>query len=203
MFVFRCIFFLPPAGFTILTCWSLSWALRHARSLRYERCLLGFSYIGNRWAVVLSLHDFDLLGSVLGAAACAFYSVRTLLTGFLLHREPMGSGFASGAHLLSWFYFYADGEVLHVFCFVTVNVLNRGYFWVSTRLYGIRSAREIWISASSCRFGLRQYCAYNTVCWHYTFCQRWVFLRSRAVSCYGHPCHWPSSSHAMGKPGFV
>ena len=56
-----------------------------------------------------------------------------------------------------------------------VNVLNCGYFWVSTRLYGIRSAWEIWISASSCRFGLRQYCAYNTVCWHYTFCQRWVF----------------------------
>ena len=38
------------------------------------------------------LHDFDLLESVLGAAACAFYSVRTLLTGFLLHREPMGCG---------------------------------------------------------------------------------------------------------------
>ena len=38
------------------------------------------------------LHDFDLLESVLGAAACAFYLVRTLLTGFLLHREPMGCG---------------------------------------------------------------------------------------------------------------
>ena len=115
VFVFRCIFLLPPAGFTILTCWSLSWALRHARSLRYERCLLGFSYIGNRWAVVLSLHDFDLLESVLGAAACAFSSVRTLLTGFLLHREPMGSGFVFWAHFLNWFCFCADGEVLHVF----------------------------------------------------------------------------------------
>ena len=76
---------------------------------------------------------------------------------------------------MSCFYYFVDEEALHFLDFVMVNVLNCGYFWVSTRLYGIRSAWEIWISASSCRFGLRQYCAYNTVCWHYTFCQRWVF----------------------------
>ena len=121
MFLF-CVCFLlhlllAMAGFTFLTCWSLSWALRHARSLRYERCLLGFSFIGNRWAVVLSIDDFDLLVSVLGAEACAFSSVRTWLTGFHLHREPMGSGFASGALLVSCelFIFFAVEEALHLF----------------------------------------------------------------------------------------
>ena len=132
---------------------------------------------------------FYLLEFVLGAAACCVLSC----TDVVYWVSPT-SGTDGQCFRGLWFIFFgAIGRCSSIFwprrLLQVVNAFNCAYFLGFNPVVRYSLHEGVLDSQHSrrlvpclCRSELRQYCAYSTVCWHLTFCQRWVFSSISSAS---------------------